>query len=108
MPGAGGYTYHGRPQIFLSPNVCAGLTVTPSTPFGPAINTLLHEAYTHYGSGTRDQGIQECGARLLIYEALRRFWGVPSFSATMYQVTQQALAYSFSKPAAYQGGCDRL
>jgi hypothetical protein len=103
-----GFTTYTAPVVYLAPLHCPELVGPTHRDFALGLNVLLHESYTHYGAGIHDNAIQECGALLLQYEALRRFYGVPSFSPLMRRLTEQAFAFSQSKPASYLGGCSRL
>lgn len=103
-----GFTTYDAPVIYLAPAPCRSLVGPTHHDFALGLNVLLHESYTHFGAGIRDQAIQECGALLLQYEALRHFYGVPSFSPLMRLLTERAIAFSRTKPAVYQQGCSRL
>lgn len=100
-----GFTVFAEPVVYLSPRACGWLT-SDAGRFGFGLNVLLHEAA--HQRGFRDEALTECAARLMIYSALHDFYGVPWWSARMRDTTRIALAYSYAKPPAYQGGCDRL
>lgn len=106
-PSVAGFTVFAEPVVYLSPQVCTNLNYPLTDPrLGVGLDTLLHESA--HQRGFRDEALTECAARVLIYSALREFYGVPFFSPTMRLQVNAALAYSLALPAVYQHGCERL
>jgi hypothetical protein len=103
---AEGYAYVGGSQVFLGPLACQGVASSGSALLGVGLMTLLHEA-TH-ARGWADEDLAECAARVLIYSALHKFYGIGWMSPEMSYAVGSAMRWSFGLPAPYQGGCARL
>jgi hypothetical protein len=107
LPGTAvaGFAVEARSAVYLRYDRCAMLAGPEHEQFAIGLHTLLQEAYRLRGAGTTDAGLLECAALVLQYEAMRRFYGVPFFSAAMRRHAALAIARSRSLPAGFGPRC---
>lgn len=102
------WTTYDTGPIHLIPERCNDLSAPRgSLQFAQGIHTLVHEAsHARSPRGLRKESCAELTSDLGVYDVLRRFYGIPFFSARSWLIGGQVLALTRQLPSAYQPeGC---
>ena len=100
-PDAFGWAAYGGNIVYLVPAICQDMSADIGSPrFAEGIAAVIHEAA--HARGARSESCAEMTADLGVFDALRRFYGVPFFSDLSRTVGDQVLAGTRLRPESYQ------
>jgi hypothetical protein len=95
------WTAVGSKEIHLAPFLCSGLdSPLGSAAFARSIGVLIHESA--HARGIRTEDCAELWGNLVVFDVLRRFYGVPFFSRLSLQVAAQVRNFTLVRPTSYQ------
>ena len=96
-----GWAYVGGNEIHMLPHLCADTNApVGSLAFAQALRVVIHEAA--HARGVAVEACAELWAALVVFDILRRFYGIPFFSKLSESIGRQVLAETRLRPPNYQ------